>query len=59
MSQEYPLASIDPAHQFKTSDDLVYEQDILRDPGKFKPWLSYVEFKQQHGNALEQAYVSR
>jgi pre-mRNA-splicing factor SYF1 len=29
----------------------------LRDPGNLRPWLSYIEFKQQHGSLLEQAYV--
>ena len=38
-------------------DDIVYEQDILRDPGSVKPWLTYVDFKHQHGTLLEQAYV--
>ncbi|MCJ1250464.1 pre-mRNA-splicing factor syf1 [Trapelia coarctata] len=40
-----------------SSDDVVYEQDILRDPGSVKPWLAYVDFKLQHGTLLEQAYV--
>ena len=40
-----------------SNDDIVYEQDILRDPGSVKPWMAYVEFKQQHGSLLEQAYV--
>lgn len=38
-------------------EDAVYEQDILRDPGSTKPWLAYIEFKLQHGNAQEQAFV--
>ena len=41
----------------QSSDDVVYEQDILRDPGSVKPWLAYVDFKLQHGTLLEQAYV--
>ncbi|MCJ1394232.1 pre-mRNA-splicing factor syf1 [Xylographa bjoerkii] len=40
-----------------SNDDVVYEQDILRDPGSVKPWLTYVDFKHQHGTLLEQAYV--
>ncbi len=40
-----------------SSDDVVYEQDILRDPGRIKPWLIYVDYKHQHGNLLEQAFV--
>lgn len=40
-----------------SSDDVVYEQDILRDPGSIKPWLIYVDYKHQHGTLLEQAFV--
>ncbi|KZF23278.1 TPR-like protein [Xylona heveae TC161] len=40
-----------------STDDTVYEQDILRAPGTIKPWLSYVEHKLQHGSLLEQAFV--
>lgn len=37
---------------------MVYEQDILRDPGNIKPWLIYIDYKHQHGTLLEQAFVS-
>lgn len=37
--------------------DVIYEQDILRNPGSTKPWLVYAEFKRQHGSRLEQAFV--
>lgn len=37
--------------------DTVYEQDLLRDTGSIKPWLSYIEYKQQHGTLYEQAFV--
>ncbi|MCJ1375292.1 pre-mRNA-splicing factor syf1 [Loxospora ochrophaea] len=40
-----------------SSDDTVYEQDILRDPGSVRPWLVYADFKHQHGTLLEQAFV--
>lgn len=41
-----------------SSDDVVYEQDILRDPGSIKPWLRYIDSKQKHGTSLlEQAFV--
>ena len=40
-----------------SSDDVVYEQDILRDPGSIKPWLIYVDYKHQHGTLLEQAFI--
>lgn len=42
----------------KSNEDVVYEQDILRDPGSIKPWLSYIEFKAQHGTPQDQAFVS-
>ncbi|KAB8073975.1 hypothetical protein BDV29DRAFT_174403 [Aspergillus leporis] len=37
--------------------DTVYEQDLLRDPGSIKPWLAYIEYKQQNGTLYEQAFV--
>lgn len=40
-----------------SSDDVVYEQDILRDPGSIKPWLIYIDYKHQHGTLLEQAFI--
>lgn len=42
----------------QSSDDVVYEQDILRDQGNIKPWLIYIDYKHQHGTLLEQAFVS-
>ena len=41
----------------QSADDQVYEQDIIRDPGSVKPWLSYIDHKQQHGSLMEQAFV--
>ncbi|KAK2746378.1 pre-mRNA-splicing factor syf1 [Myotisia sp. PD_48] len=40
-----------------TDDDTIYEHDILRDPGSIKPWLAYIEFKQQNGTLYEQSFV--
>ncbi|KAI9893143.1 MAG: pre-mRNA-splicing factor syf1 [Vezdaea aestivalis] len=40
-----------------SEDDLIYEQDILRDQSSLKPWLAYAEFKFQHGTRREQAFV--
>ena len=37
--------------------DVIYEQDIIRNPGSIKPWLDYANFKRQHGSLLEQAFV--
>ena len=41
----------------KSQDDVVYEQDIIRDPSSIKPWLIYIDYKYQHGSLLEQAFV--
>ncbi|MCJ1359767.1 MAG: pre-mRNA-splicing factor syf1 [Icmadophila ericetorum] len=40
-----------------SNDDIIYEQDIIRDPSGVKPWLAYADFKFQHGTLLEQAFV--
>ncbi|KAI9783433.1 MAG: pre-mRNA-splicing factor syf1 [Peltula sp. TS41687] len=40
-----------------SNDDIIYEQDILRNPGSIKPWLAYIEAKSQNGSLREQAYV--
>jgi pre-mRNA-splicing factor SYF1 len=37
--------------------DVVYEQDLLRNPGSIKPWLEYALFKRKHGSPLQQAFV--
>ena len=41
----------------QSSDDVIHEQDILRDPASSKPWLIYIDYKHQHGTLLEQAFV--
>ncbi|KAL4872681.1 hypothetical protein BDV12DRAFT_135340 [Aspergillus spectabilis] len=38
-------------------NDNVYEQDLIRNPGSIKPWLAYIEYKQQNGTLYEQAFV--
>ncbi|KAL8912561.1 MAG: hypothetical protein Q9171_002425 [Xanthocarpia ochracea] len=40
-----------------SSDDIVYEQDIIRDPASIKPWLIYIDYKFQFGSPLERAFV--
>ncbi|KAI4097046.1 MAG: hypothetical protein LQ339_006840 [Xanthoria mediterranea] len=40
-----------------SSDDIVYEQDIIRDPASIKPWLTYIDYKFQYGSSLERAFV--
>lgn len=41
----------------QSNEDSVYEQDILRDPTRVKPWLEYIDFKTRHGSVLERAFV--
>ncbi|KAI5305298.1 H(+)-transporting V1 sector ATPase subunit D [Ascosphaera pollenicola] len=41
-----------------SDEDTAYEQEVLREPENVKSWLNYIEFKQQHGTLLEQAFVS-
>lgn len=43
----------------QSADDVVYEQDIIRDPASIKPWLRYIDHKYQYGTVLERAFVSR
>ena len=47
----------DPSLYLISADDVVYEQDILRDPDSIKPWLIYVDYKHQHGSLLDQAFL--
>lgn len=47
----------DPSMYLISADDVVYEQDILRDPDSVKAWLTYVDSKYQHGSTLDQAFV--
>jgi pre-mRNA-splicing factor SYF1 len=37
--------------------DVIYEQDIIRNPYALKAWLEYANFKRQNGTLLEQAFV--
>ncbi|ETI21436.1 pre-mRNA-splicing factor syf1 [Cladophialophora carrionii CBS 160.54] len=39
------------------SEDAIYEQDIIRNPGSIRPWLTYIDFKMRNGTILEQAFV--
>ena len=40
-----------------SSEDTIYEQDILRNPGSVKPWLTYIDHKMRNGTIHEQAFV--
>lgn len=53
--ERFYQANTDPQ---QSADDVVYEQDILRDPAGIKPWLSYIDYKHQHGTLLELSFVS-
>ncbi len=41
----------------QTDADIPYEQDVYRNQGTTRPWLSYIRYKVQHGTLQEQAYV--
>jgi pre-mRNA-splicing factor SYF1 len=40
-----------------SSEDTIYEQDILRNAGSVKPWLTYIDHKMRNGTIHEQAFV--
>lgn len=40
-----------------SENDVIYEQDVLRNPGSIKPWIDYANFKRQYGSLLEQSFV--
>ncbi|THX66269.1 pre-mRNA-splicing factor syf1, partial [Aureobasidium pullulans] len=40
-----------------TDNDVIYEQDILRNPANIRAWLDYANFKRQTGSLLDQAFV--
>ena len=39
------------------NEDGIYEQDILRDSGSIRPWLTYIDSKMRNGTIHEQAFV--
>src|SRR5271156_351937 len=39
------------------AEDAIYEQDILRNPGSVRPWLTYIDHKMRNGTIHEQAFV--
>ena len=40
-----------------SENDIIYENDLLRNPGTVKPWLEYVTYKRQYGSPRELAFV--
>ncbi|KAL8803268.1 MAG: hypothetical protein Q9200_006287 [Gallowayella weberi] len=57
MAMDAPGARSDLGLNLISSDDIVYEQDIIRDPASIKPWLTYIDYKFQYGSPLERAFV--
>lgn len=51
------LESTKPDLYLIASDDTIYEQDVLRNPGSIRPWLTYIDFKMRNGTIHEQAFV--
>jgi pre-mRNA-splicing factor SYF1 len=39
------------------AEDAIYEQDILRNAGSVRPWLTYIDHKMRNGTIHEQAFV--
>lgn len=40
-----------------SENDVIYEQDVLSNPGAVKPWLEYATYKKRYGSTMEQAFV--
>ncbi|KAI4720761.1 pre-mRNA-splicing factor syf1 [Aureobasidium sp. EXF-10727] len=40
-----------------TDNDVIYEQDILRNPANIRAWLDYASFKRQTSSLLDHAFV--
>ncbi|KAI1610927.1 pre-mRNA-splicing factor syf1 [Exophiala viscosa] len=57
--QEVAMASAQakPDLYLISNEDGIYEQDVLRNPGSVRPWLTYIDFKMRNGTIHEQAFV--
>ncbi|KAK4905660.1 pre-mRNA-splicing factor syf1, partial [Elasticomyces elasticus] len=59
--QQSPTKAVPPAMASTlyliSENDIIYENDILRNPESIRPWLDYARFKRQHGSLLEQPFV--
>ncbi|OAP62897.1 pre-mRNA-splicing factor syf1 [Fonsecaea erecta] len=51
------MKSLKPDLYLIANEDTIYEQDILRNPGSVRPWLTYIDFKMRNGTIHEQAFV--
>lgn len=49
--------SAEPEYFLISSDDILYEQDIERNPEDLKAWLAYIDAKLRNGTLREQAFV--
>jgi pre-mRNA-splicing factor SYF1 len=54
MAQQAPPR---PDFYLIANEDNIYEQDIYRNPGNVRPWLSYIDYKMRNGTIHEQAFV--
>ncbi|KEF55743.1 pre-mRNA-splicing factor syf1 [Exophiala aquamarina CBS 119918] len=52
-----PSHSLKPDFYLIASEDAIYEQDVLRNPGSIRPWLTYIDYKMRNGTIHEQAFV--
>ncbi|EXJ76815.1 pre-mRNA-splicing factor syf1 [Cladophialophora psammophila CBS 110553] len=51
------MKSLKPDLYLIANEDAIYEQDILRNPGSVRPWLTYIDFKMRNATIHEQAFV--
>ena len=52
-----PSASTPLDFYLIAAEDTIYEQDILRNGGSVRPWLTYIDQKMRNGTIHEQAFV--
>jgi pre-mRNA-splicing factor SYF1 len=50
-------SSTTPDFYLIASEDTIYEQDIIRNPGSVRPWTTYIDHKMRNGTIHEQAFV--
>ena len=46
-----------PDFHLINNEDAIYEQDISRNTGTTRPWLTYIDYKMRNGTIHEQAFV--
>ncbi|RVX75071.1 Pre-mRNA-splicing factor syf1 [Exophiala mesophila] len=40
-----------------SNEDVIYEQDILRNTASVRPWLNYIDYKTRNGTIHERAFI--